>query len=67
MNSPMSTPVKASFQTRLMEILDGSPKHTASRDVEWLITTVVLINCTAVVLDSVPEIHAKYQNFFHVL
>lgn len=67
MNSTMSSPVKASFQTRLMEILDGSPKHTASRYVEWVITAVVLINCTAVVLDSVPEIHAKYQAFFHTL
>ena len=51
----------------VMEILDGSPKHAASRYVEWLITAVVLINCTAVILDSVPEIHAEYKDFFHEL
>jgi voltage-gated potassium channel len=51
----------------LMEILDGSPKHAISRYVEWLITVVVLINCTAVILDSVPEIHAEFKEFFHEL
>ena len=51
----------------LMEILDGSPKHAISRYVEWLITLVVLVNCTAVILDSVPEIHAEFKDFFHEL
>ena len=55
------------FKTTLMEILDGSPNHTASRYVEWLITTVVLFNCSAVILDSVPEIHAEFKEFFHEL
>jgi voltage-gated potassium channel len=50
-----------------MEILDGSPKHTASRYVEWIITFVVLVNCSAVILDSVPEIHAEFKDFFHEL
>lgn len=50
-----------------MEILDGSPKHTLSRYVEWLITTVVLVNCSAVILDSVPEVHAEFKEFFHEL
>jgi voltage-gated potassium channel len=50
-----------------MEILDGSPKHAISRYVEWLITVVVLVNCTAVILDSVPEIHAEFKEFFHEL
>ncbi len=49
----------------VMEVLDGSPKYAASRYVEWLITVVVLTNCTAVILDSVPEIHAEYKDFFH--
>ncbi len=48
-----------------MDVLDGSPKYAASRYVEWLITVVVLTNCTAVILDSVPEIHAEYKDFFH--
>jgi voltage-gated potassium channel len=55
------------IQQTVMEIMDGSPKHAISRYVEWLITIVVLINCTAVILDSVPEIHALYKDFFHEL
>ena len=51
----------------LMEILEGSPKYRASRYTEWLITAVVLVNCSAVILDSVPEIHAVHRDFFHEL
>ena len=47
--------------------MDGSPNHTASRWVELAITIVVLVNCSAVILDSVPEIHAIYKDFFHEL
>jgi voltage-gated potassium channel len=50
-----------------MEIMDGSPKHASSRWVELAITIVVLVNCSAVILDSVPEIHAVYKDFFHEL
>jgi voltage-gated potassium channel len=50
-----------------MEIMDGSPNHVASRWVELAITIVVLVNCSAVILDSVPEIHAVYKDFFHEL
>jgi voltage-gated potassium channel len=50
-----------------MEILEGSPKYKVSRYVEWLITAVVLVNCSAVILDSVPEIHAVHRDFFHEL
>ena len=50
-----------------MEIMDGSPNHVASRWVELAITIVVLVNCSAVILDSVPEIHAIYKDFFHEL
>jgi voltage-gated potassium channel len=57
----------ASFKHTLMEIMDGSPNHTASRWVELAITIVVLVNCSAVILDSVPEIHAVYKDFFHEL
>ena len=28
---------------------------------------MVLINCSAVILDSVPEVHAQYKDFFHEL
>jgi len=56
-----------STKKTLMEILDGSPAHKSSRYVELLITVVVLVNCSAVILDSVPEIHAQYKHFFHEL
>jgi voltage-gated potassium channel len=55
------------FKHTLMEIMDGSPKHASSHWVELAITIVVLVNCTAVILDSVPEIHAVYKDFFHEL
>lgn len=48
-----------------MEVLEGSPNHRVSRYVEWIITAVVLLNCSAVILDSVPEVHAQYKHFFH--
>ena len=50
-----------------MEILEGSPNQVLSHYVEWLITVVVLVNCSAVILDSVPEVHAEYKSFFHEL
>jgi voltage-gated potassium channel len=56
-----------STKKTLMEILDGSPEHKSSRYVELLITVVVLVNCSAVILDSVPEIHAQHKHFFHEL
>lgn len=51
----------------VMEILEGSASQPLSRYVEWLITVVVLVNCSAVILDSVPEIHAVHKDFFHEL
>lgn len=57
----------ASSQKTVMEILDGSPSQPFSRYAEWLISIVVLVNCTAVILDSVPEIHAQHKDFFHEL
>ncbi len=54
-------------QKTVMEILAGAPHQPLSRYVEWLITVVVLVNCSAVILDSVPEIHAEYKEFFHEL
>ena len=49
----------------VMDILEGSPNYKMSRYIEWLITLVVLANCSAVILDSVPEVHAQYKEFFH--
>ncbi len=54
-------------QQYVMEVLEGSPKHRVSQYVEWLISSVVLINCTAVILDSIPEVHAEHKAFFHEL
>jgi voltage-gated potassium channel len=58
---------KPGLRQTVMEILDGSPTQALSKYVEWLITVVVLVNCSAVILDSVPEIHAVYKDFFHEL
>jgi voltage-gated potassium channel len=55
------------FQKNVMEILAGAPHQPLSRYVEWMITVVVLVNCSAVILDSVPEIHAVHKDFFHEL
>jgi voltage-gated potassium channel len=57
----MRTPIRQV----VMDILDGSPDYKASRYVEWVVTTVVLTNCAAVILDSVPELHNKYKDYFH--
>jgi voltage-gated potassium channel len=54
------------MRRRVMEILDGSAKNQASKAVEWMITIVVLTNCAAVVMDSVPNIHAEFSEFFHL-
>jgi voltage-gated potassium channel len=62
-----TTSQKQSLQQTVMEVMDGSPKHVLSRYVEWAITIVVLVNCSAVVLDSIPEVHADYKDFFHEL
>ena len=55
------------LQKTVMEILAGAPHQPLSRYVEWMITAVVLVNCSAVILDSVPEIHAVHKVFFHEL
>jgi voltage-gated potassium channel len=55
------------LQKNVMEILAGAPHQPLSRYVEWMITVVVLVNCSAVILDSVPEIHAVHKEFFHEL
>ena len=55
------------LQHSVMEVLEGSPNYKISKYVEWLITVVVLVNCSAVILDSVPEIHAVHKDFFHEL
>ena len=55
------------LQKNVMEILAGAPHQPLSRYVEWVITLVVLVNCSAVILDSVPEIHADHKEFFHEL
>ncbi len=55
------------MKRRIMEIMDGSAHDRSSSIVEWIITVVVLVNCSAVILDSVPEIHADYKDFFHEL
>jgi len=57
----------AGLRHTVMEILEGSPSQALSKYVEWLITVVVVVNCSAVILDSVPAIHAQHKAFFHEL
>ena len=57
--------MRASTRQVVMDVLDGSPNYKASRYVEWVVTVVVLTNCAAVILDSVPELHNKYKDYFH--
>ena len=56
--------MRASTRQVVMDVLDGSPNYKASRYVEWVVTVVVLTNCAAVILDSVPELHNKYKDYF---
>ncbi len=49
---------------RLFEILSGSVRDRASRTCEVLVISVVIANIFAVMLDSVPDIHEKYKDFF---
>ena len=64
---PVQNTSKNSLQQTVMAILDGDPAQPLSKYVEWLITLVVLVNCSAVILDSVPEVHAQYKDIFHEL
>ncbi|MFL2657004.1 MAG: ion transporter [Burkholderiaceae bacterium] len=52
---------------RIYEILDGAVRDRASKICEISIIAVVVVNVFAVILDSVPEIHSEYKNFFHYL
>jgi len=65
-NSPSLTENR-SFRYKVMGVLDGSPEFALSIYVEWLISIVVIVNCSAVILDSVPEVHAVYKEYFHEL
>lgn len=53
------------MKRELMKILDGTARNRASKVVEWMITLVVVTNCAAVVIDSMPEVHAVYGAYFH--
>jgi voltage-gated potassium channel len=53
------------MKQKIMRIMDGSAKNRLTKYIEWIITIVVLTNCTAVVVDSMPEVHAEYSAIFH--
>ena len=52
---------------RIYEVLDGAVRDRASKICEISIIAVVVVNVFAVILDSVPEIHSEYKNFFQNL
>ncbi|MEI6572874.1 MAG: ion transporter [Alphaproteobacteria bacterium] len=55
------------FQRYAMEVLEGSPHHKMSHYVELMISSVVIVNCACVILDSVPSVHADYKDYFHFI
>lgn len=63
--SHTSSQARPDMKRTLMKILDGTARNRASKAVEWLITLVVLTNCAAVVIDSMPDVHAEYGTYFH--
>ena len=57
-----------SIQTRVMQILDkAETPDKASLWCDYFITAFILLNVTAVILESVPSLHGAYGNYFQTL
>ena len=52
-------------QLRAFKILEGDVAEPASRFCEMFITLLVVLNVVAIILESVPDIHAEWGHFFH--
>ena len=52
-------------QLRAFKILEGDVTEPASRFCEMFITLLVVLNVVAIILESVPDIHAEWGHFFH--
>ena len=52
-------------QLRAFKILEGDVTQPGSRFCEVFITLLVVLNVVAIILESVPDIHAEWGHFFH--
>jgi voltage-gated potassium channel len=52
-------------QSRAFKILEGDVTQPGSRFCEVFITLLVVLNVVAIILESVPDIHAEWRHFFH--
>ena len=52
-------------QLRVFKILEGDVTEPASRFCEIFIALLVVLNVVAIILESVPDIHAEWGHFFH--
>ena len=52
-------------QLRVFKILEGDVTEPASRFCEIFIALLVVLNVVAIILESVPDIHEEWGEFFH--
>jgi len=52
-------------QLRAFKILEGDVTEPANRFCEIFIALLVVLNVVAIILESVPDIHAEWGQFFH--
>lgn len=62
-----ATPQSAyrSVQLRTFKILEGDVSEPATRFCEIFIALLVVLNVVAIILESVPDIHAEWGYYFH--
>lgn len=53
------------IQSRVFRILEGDVTEPVSRFCEIFIALLVVLNVVAIILESVPEIHEEWGEFFH--
>ena len=52
-------------QTRVFHVLEGDVAEPAARYCEIFIAGLVVLNVLAIILESVPDIHEEWSEFFH--
>ena len=67
MNTLPNTPSSSyqRIQSRVFRILEGDVTEPASRFCEIFIALLVVLNVVAIILESVPDIHEEWGDFFH--
>ena len=65
----MTTAVHPTFykraQSRVFHVLEGDVAEPAARFCEIFIAGLVVLNVLAIILESVPDIHEEWGEFFH--